>query len=233
MSSMEWFSRIENALRISLPEVSAEFDDYELQFKANTTEIHPLFSFYTELGEKVLEFCNIYFDPTNQEFYAYYFNHEFELDSKLLFNELDEMIEFVYDSFFDMLDIISDEEDEESDEDEEYEYVEEFDLDETNGDDSDEYPYSQVDILDEQIEWISNDKHIHIETNVEDQKETAIHLKLGIDEETGEGLIYRSIISKDIDEEEVQTTSFFTFKEEEASYLLDLIHDYLAHLENK
>ncbi|MEK6454235.1 hypothetical protein [Caldifermentibacillus hisashii] len=40
MSNLEWLSRIEQAISISLPEVSAKFDDYEIRLTVNTTKKH-------------------------------------------------------------------------------------------------------------------------------------------------------------------------------------------------
>ena len=84
MSSLEWFYRMENALKIKVPEVNGLMNDYVIEMTTDTTEYHPCFSFFVEMDDRLFEFCLIQFDPVYQEFYSYYYNEEFALDSKVL-----------------------------------------------------------------------------------------------------------------------------------------------------
>ncbi|WP_404997087.1 hypothetical protein [Caldifermentibacillus hisashii] len=45
-------------------------------------------------------------------------------------------------------------------------------------------------------------------------------------------MLYRSVIFEE-DENEVQETNFFSFKEEEAEYVIDLLNDYIRYLEKE
>jgi len=221
LSNLEWLSRIEQAIRISLPEVSAKFDDYEIRLTVNTTKKHPSLSFYTEMDTIIYEFCTIHFDPVNQELYSYYLNEDFELNSKILFTELEEIIDFIYDAFFDFLDHVDeDDENVQAESSEENEQLES------------ELPYSEIDVIEENIQWISNDKHLEIEQNWNGGDHFTILLKLGVNTENGDGLLYRSVIFEE-DGNEVQETNFFSFKEEEAEYVIDLLNDYIRYLEKK
>ncbi|WP_033828958.1 alpha/beta hydrolase family protein [Bacillus andreraoultii] len=223
MSSFEWFTRMENAIRNNLPELSAKFNAHEIQLKTNSTELHPSFSFYMEDDEIIYEFCVIQFDPVNQELYSYYYNDEYELHSKVLFSELEEITTFVYDAFVEFLS----EFDEELENDHAYDWNEEDDY--FDEDYSNELPYSDIEVSDENIEWITNDKHIEIEQNW-GEHHYSIHLKLGVNIDTSDGLLYRSVLTENEEGEEIQETSFLSFKKEETSYLLDLLNSYVNHI---
>ncbi|MCU9614676.1 hypothetical protein OEV98_14120 [Caldibacillus lycopersici] len=227
MSSLEWFTRLENAIRISLPEISSEFDEFGIHFETNTTEIHPTFSFYMDTGEYIHEFCVIQFDPVNQEFYAYHYNEEVELDSKVLFNELDEMLQFIYDSCVEFLEDFYEDGDTEFDE-------ELFLLNDDNEpyeetlDDGTDLAYELAE-EDPEIEWISNDKHIHIENNhFDDETQFMIHLKMGVDLQSGDAILYRNVITKSADGE-TEATNYFSFTLDEAAYISDLLDDYVTY----
>ena len=50
---------------------------------------------------------------------------------------------------------------------------------------------------DSSIDWITNDKYIHIEDNTpSNHTKHAIYYKLGIDRETGDGVLARNTITK-------------------------------------
>lgn len=220
--SLEWFSRMENAIRIGLPDLCEEFEDFEIIFDTNTTEKHPSFVFSIQMIDHIEEFCIIHFDPINQEFYSYHYHDEAELESKVLFYELDDMLDFIHASFHEH---IGDMDDEWENED-----YEEFDNDENE--DYEEIEY-EGDVDDEEsIEWITNDKHIHIEDHTPNYEgEFTIHLKLGIDQETGDGVLYRNTyLTEGDDSEETEEKVFFYFKEEEAPYLIDMINEYIKKI---
>ena len=85
---------------------------------------------------------------------------------------------------------------------------------------------------DEEIQWISNDKHIHIENNYEEPNRLSIHLKIGVNKEFGDALIYRNVLSVE-DSEEFEETDIFSFKREEAEYLLGFIQDYISYMDGQ
>ncbi|MFC4322836.1 hypothetical protein [Litchfieldia salsa] len=220
--SLEWFGRMENAVRISLPDLCEGFDEVEILFDTDPTEQHPSFNFSVQTDEEIDEFCYIFFDPINQEFYSYHYDDEAELHAKVLFGNLDQMLSFIHASFHDYLDEI----DELSGE-----FIDEFD-DELSDDlyedeiidDSDEAFFPEDE---DHIEWITNDKYIHIEDNSPDVSANySIYYKLGIDQETGDGVIYRNTIAKENDEETEEQVLLY-FKEEEASYISELVSEYL------
>jgi|GEM_PF-512577 len=238
--SLEWFSRMENAVRISLPDVCEEFDDFEILFDTNTTEQHPSFIFSIQTVDQTEDFCIIHFDPINQEFYSYHFHDEAELDSKVLFNDLDEMLAFIHASFHEHIgDIDDDILDEDLDDLDDTADIDDFiDEDDLIDDESDavltEDEYEEIeyegDVEDEEnIEWITNDKHIHIEDHTPNYEgQFVIHLKLGIDQETGDGVLFRNtFVSGEDDEEETEEKVLFYFKEEEAPYIIDMMNEYL------
>ena len=221
MSSLDWYYRMEQFIRNSLPELSEEFSPFDIYMEGNVTEFHPSFSFTLSYDEEELEFCTILFDPVNQEFYSYYLHDELELDCKILLNDLDEVLDFIYFSFQAYMDEISS-------------IIEE--LDETvkvpieDSEEMEEELEIPIGPDEENVDWISNDKHVHIETtNQLGRNEYMIHLKIGVDRETGDGVLYRNILATDDEGEE--ETIFFPFKLEEAEFLVELLQDYIDYME--
>lgn len=226
--SLEWFLRMENAVRNSLPDLCETLDNFELFFDTNTTEKHPTFRFSIETGQGMEEFCLIHFDTINQEFFSYHYHEEVDLEAKVLLNDLDDMINFVHDSFYEHISETNvdlemlDEQGPREDifmEDEEYKEIEyEGDVDD-----------------DDHIDWITNDKHIHIEDHTPNyDAKYMIHLKLGIDKETGDGVLYRNtfVIDGLNEEEEDEEKVYIYFKRDEAPYIIDLINEYLMTVQN-
>lgn len=208
--SLEWFYRMENAVRISLPDLCEGFEDLEILFDTDPTEKHPSFLFSVEAGNEFEEFCVILFDTTSQEFYSYHFDEEAELHAKVLFSNVDEMLSFIHASFHDYL--------EEIDED----YVAELD------DEENDFGFSDMgELEDSGVEWITNDKYLHIEDNTPDfETKYSIHYRLGLEPETGDGVLVRNSVTKH-DDEEVEENIVFFFKEEEAQYIADLMNEYV------
>lgn len=227
MSSLDWFYRMEHALRNSLPEMEEVFNPYDIYLEGNITEFHPSFTFTVDIEDDEKEFCSILFDPVNQEFYSYYYNDLLDLDSKILLNDLEEMLDYIRTRFYELLD----EMDLEDLEWEEYikyssETVKEEDK-EQNGEEEIILGPSEDD-----IEWISNDKHVHIETtNDLGRNEYMIHLKVGMDKETGDGILYRNILAVGDEDEDEEERMFIPFKPEEAEYIIQLMEDYLLYIE--
>jgi hypothetical protein len=223
--SLEWFHRMENAVRIGLPDLCESFDEFEILFDTNTTTYHPEYIFSIQTVDDVEDFCIISFDPTNQEFFSFYYHEELDIQSKVLFMDADEVLGYVHATFHEYIGDI--------DEDDLFEE----DLNELDGeliegisvDDDDfegpEFVGDDLEELKQTIEWISNDKHLHIEDEVSDQ--FSIHLRLGKDIETGDGVIYRHTIMKH-DEEDIEDEMIFYFKEDEAAYLADLFNEYMG-----
>lgn len=219
--SLEWFYRMEQSVRQSLPDVCEGLDEFDVLFDTDTTTKHPSFIFSVAVGfdeGEQEEFCLIHFDPINQEFYSYHSDDEVDLEVKVLFGNLDEMLSFIHAAFHEYLDEVEDEEDLYDDDEDEFD-----DDEDENGDESEDY-----DETDDGIEWISNDKYIHIEESTPDGKvQLVIHYKLGIVPETGEGVLLRNTVTREDDEDSEEGLMIF-FKEEEASYITDLMGEYLA-----
>lgn len=238
--SLEWFYRMENAVRLSLPDLCEEFDDFEILFDTDTTLNHPAFVFSVETVDTEDQFCIVHFDPTHQEFYAFHYDDEADLESKLLFANLDQMLVFIHTSFHEFIGDYDDEVNYDEDVDE----MDDMDMvqcdDEMNEvvfrDDAADDEYEELEFIGgdmeeelENIEWISNDKHLHIEDHSADQEaQYIIHMKLGRTLDTGEGVLFRNTITQQ-DGEEAEEAILFYFKEEEASYILDLVNEYLNH----
>ncbi|MCA1030282.1 hypothetical protein LCL95_04420 [Bacillus timonensis] len=214
--SLEWFYRMENAVRNSLPDVCQGFDQFDILFDTDTTEQNPTFSFSIETPDDLDEFCFIHFDPTNQEFYAYHFDEVVEYHAKILFTNLDDILSYVHTAF--------------------HEYFEEFGLEYEDENDEFGEGYNVTSYLDEEadnIEWISNEKYIHIESNQQENNvKHAILYKMGIDQTTGEGVLFRNTISTEGGEDSEERVHLY-FKEEEAMYMIDLLNDYVNTINKK
>ncbi|MFZ3587721.1 hypothetical protein ACOI1C_00295 [Bacillus sp. DJP31] len=225
--SLEWFNRMENAVRIGLPDLCESFDDFEILFDTNTTTYHPEFIFSIQTLDDIQDFCVISFDPTNQEFFSFYYHEELDIQSKVLFMDADELLGYVHATFHEY--IGDTDEDELFDEDMD-ELNDEIDDDEDLDFEGLEFVGDNLDELKESIEWISNDKHLHIED--EEKDEYSIHLRLGRDIESGDGVIYRHTILKHKDED-LEDEMIFYFKEDEAAYIADLFNEFMGQLVSK
>jgi hypothetical protein len=221
---------MENAVRLSLPDLCEEFADFEVLFDTDTTLNHPSFIFSVETIDTEDQFCVIHFDPIHQEFYAFHYDIETDLESKLLFANLDQMLIFIHTSFHEFIGDYDEEEDYDPDVDEMDEEECANELEETDAEYEEmEFAGGDLDEELEKIEWITNDKHLHIEDHTADgETQYIIHLKLGQDLETGEGVLFRHTMTKQ-DGEEAEESILFYFKEEEASYIADLVNEYLNH----
>jgi hypothetical protein len=210
--SMEWFYRMENVVRQTLPDVCEDFGDVDVLFDTDTTEQHPAFVFSVFYNGVEDEFCVVRFDPNNQEFYSYHYDEETELHAKVLFANLDQMLNFIHASY--------------------HEYAEEIEVWNEDDEEFEDEVMSNSEIYSEShIEWITNDKYLHIEDNTRysNMKQT-IHYKLGIVKQTGEGVLFRNTITKQNGDESDEKVMMY-FKEEEASYIVDLLQDYMAYHE--
>lgn len=58
-----------------------------------------------------------------------------------------------------------------------------------------------------------------------------IHLKVGMDKETGDGILYRNILAVGDEDEDEEERMFIPFKPEEAEYIIQLMEDYLLYIE--
>jgi hypothetical protein len=223
--SLEWFHRMENAVRIGLPDLCESFDEFEILFDTNTTTYHPEYIFSIQTVDDVEDFCIISFDPTNQEFFSFYYHEELDIQSKVLFMDADEVLGYVHATFHEYIGDIDEDELFEEDLDElDVELIEGISVDDDDFE-GPEFVGDNLEELKDAIEWISNDKHLHIEDEASDQY--SIHLRLGKDIETGDGVIYRHTIMKH-DEDDIEDEMIFYFKEDEAVYLADLFNEYMG-----
>jgi hypothetical protein len=224
--SLEWFHRMESAARIGIPDLCETFDDFEILFDTNTTTYHPEFVFSIQTLNDVEKFCIINFDPNNQEFYSIYYHEDTDIQSKVIFGDVDELLGYVHASFHEYIGDIDEDDllDEDFDELDENTTVTGYadDIEYQEHSSSDE---NELEELKQHIEWISNDKHLHIED--EEHNLFSIHLKLGKDLETGDGALYRHTIMKHQDQD-IEDEMIFYFKDDEAVYISDLLNEYLG-----
>ncbi|RSK27247.1 hypothetical protein EJF36_10345 [Bacillus sp. HMF5848] len=212
--SLEWYYRVEPLVRTSLPDICESFDDYDVIFESITSTKHPSFQFFIVFDdEETALFCSIHFDPINQEFYSLYYDEESEYEVKVLMHDVQDILDYIHTAFHEVLDEIEDMEDIENFEDD---IIDDLTVEENFEDE----------LTDESIEWISNDKYIHVESHTNDKHtQDNIHYKLGFVRDTGDGVLYRKTITS-IEDEEVEEEVIFYFKEEEANYLIELLNDY-------
>lgn len=207
MSGMEWFYRMEQAIKARLPEIG-ELEDIPIYFQSDTTEQHPSLSFLMERNDEVFEFCYIQYDPINQEFYAYEHDDDWDFTSKLLFYDLGHIMQYVEEMYTDFKDLLF------------------------NDLDDDEWAMEEIAVPEKfhngAIRWLTNDKHLHIETgNPDEHHEYSILLKLGLDEEKGDAVLYRSVVT-----DEGKNETLLRFKEDEISYLIDMLEQYREEIEH-
>ncbi|MBO9129137.1 hypothetical protein [Bacillus sp. 165] len=225
--SLEWYTRMENSVRQCLPDVCDGLEDFDILFDTDTTTRHPVFIFSLDFEDMEDEFCLIHFDPQNQEFYSYHYDETEDLDSKVLFHNLEDMLQFIHAAFHEYLEDLDEEYEHELADEEGY--YEDDDEDVYSDDDDEYYEDSDEEADDSDIEWITNDKYLHIEEHYDEQDlQFAIHYKLGTLPETGDGVLLRNtIVTQDGDEATEQVMMFF--KQEEAEQIVDLMNQYIAY----
>lgn len=206
--SMEWFNRVTGELQDHLNSICEKYEKIG-HMNINQGSKHPRIEFFieTETDERDY-FCTLLFDPYNEEFYTESFDLSLQQPTRIMLDDITDIVEAVHESFHEFMDVDSEyEEDDETDE----LYLGEV-LDQ-------EITLEEID-----VEWETPEvTAFQIENTVE------VTYQFGLDTTNGDGVLRRVNRLWTEDEEIIEDESTFTFSKEEASTIIAMI---ASHMES-
>lgn len=207
---LEWFDRVCGELQDSLDSICDKYDENG-GMSIERGAKHPRIDFFTE-GEGVEReyFCTIFFDPRNEEFYLESFDPDLGYVSKVVLDDIEEIIDAVHESFHIYMD-------------DDLSGEEPFE-DETDFHDSDE---DEGDLVLEEIdvEWETPEVTAYYKEN-----EVEVTYQFGIVQETGDGVLKRINRIWTDDDDLLKDETNFIFSKEEASTIIAMIASHMDSL---
>lgn len=198
----EWFDRVTEELQDHLNSICEEYDQVG-HMNINRASKHPRIEFFVSTEEDERDyFCTILFDPYNEEFYVESFDVELHQPTRIILDDITDIVEAVHESFHEFLMDNSDRE---------LVYVDE--------DDEDEMTVEEID-----VEWETPEVTAFL---VEDEIE--VTYQFGVDISSGDGVL-RRVNRIWTDNEEIEDESTFTFKKDEASTIIAMIASHMDRL---
>ncbi|WP_404458459.1 hypothetical protein [Oceanobacillus kapialis] len=205
---LEWFDRVCEELQDSLNAICEKYDDENGRLAIERGAKHPRLDFFTYSGEEDIDyFCTLYFDPYNEEFYFQTIDPEYGLTSKVLLDDIDDILDYVHESFHDYI---------------EADFIETDDL-ELSMDDEEETDGRYFEEI--EVEWETPEVTAYM-----DEDEVEITYQFGVVEETGDGVLKRTNRIWTEDEGMIKDESHFIFSKEEASTIIAMIASHMDSL---
>ncbi|MFD2630115.1 hypothetical protein [Oceanobacillus kapialis] len=204
---LEWFDRVCEELQDSLNAICEKYDENG-RLTIERGAKHPRLDFFTYSGEEDIDyFCTLYFDPYNEEFYFQTIDPEYGLTSKVLLDDIDDILDYVHESFHDYI---------------EADFIETDDL-ELSMDDEEETDGIYFEEI--EVEWETPEVTAYM-----DEDEVEITYQFGVVEETGDGVLKRTNRIWTEDEDMIKDESHFIFSKEEASTIIAMIASHMDSL---
>lgn len=205
----EWFDRVTEELQDHLNSICEQYDQVG-HMNINRASKHPRIEFFVSTLEDERDyFCTILFDPYNEEFYVESFDVELLQPTRIMLDDITDIIEAVHESFHEFL---------EDDSESELIYLDD-DGDNDDDDDDDEIMLEEID-----VDWETPEVTAFlIDDNIE------VTYQFGIDSANGDGVLRRRNRSW-VDDEEFVDESTFTFKKDEASTIIAMIASHMDKL---
>ncbi|WP_010649913.1 hypothetical protein [Oceanobacillus massiliensis] len=204
---LEWFDRVCGELQDSLNSICEKYDENGRMIIERGAK-HPRIDFFTDSGEVDRDyFFTLFFDPFNEEFYMQTIDLEYGHVSKIMLEDIEDIVDAVHESF--------------------HNYMEEdFSIEDSLEDEAeieggksgeDELFFEEIN-----VEWETPEVTAYYK---EDEEE--ISYQFGITEDTGEGVIKRINRTWDDEEDLVKDETIITFSKEEASTLIAMIASHM------
>lgn len=198
----EWFDRVTEELQDHLNSICEEYDQVG-HMNINRASKHPRIEFFISTDEEERDyFCTILFDPYNEEFYVESFDVELLQPTRIILDDITDIIEAVHESFHEFL---------MDDTDIELVYMED--------DEDDEITVEEID-----VEWETPEVTAFL---IEDEIE--VTYQFGVDSSNGDGVL-RRVNRIWTDDEELEDESTFTFKKDEASTIIAMIASHMDRM---
>lgn len=191
-------------LQDHLNSICEEYDQVG-HMNINRASKHPRIEFFvsTEVEERDY-FCTILFDPYNEEFYVESFDTELLQPTRIILDDITDIVEVVHESFHEFL---------MNDSDSELVYMDDNEVDD------DEMTVEEID-----VEWETPEVTAFL---VDDEME--VTYQFGVDISNGDGVL-RRVNRIWTEDEEIEDESTFTFKKEEASTIIAMIASHMDRL---
>lgn len=198
----EWFDRVTEELQDHLNSICEEYDQVG-HMNINRASKHPRIEFFVSTEEEERDyFCTILFDPYNEEFYIESFDVELLQPTRIILDDITDIVEAVHESFHEFL---------MEDSDSELVYMED--------DEDDEITVEEID-----VEWETPEVTAFL---IEDEIE--VTYQFGVDSANGDGVL-RRVNRIWTDDEELEDESTFTFKKDEASTIIAMIASHMDRM---
>ncbi|WP_277586972.1 hypothetical protein [Psychrobacillus antarcticus] len=203
----EWFDRVTEELQDHLNSICEEYDQVG-HMNINRASKHPRIEFFVSTDEEARDyFCTILFDPYNEEFYVESFDIELLQATRIILDDITDIIDAVHESFHEFLT---------HDSDSELVYL---DDDDEEYDDDDEITIEEID-----VEWETPEVTAFL---IDDKIE--VTYQFGVDSSNGDGVL-RRVNRVWVDDEVLEDESTFTYKKDEASTIIAMIASHMDSL---
>ena len=200
----EWFDRVTEELQDHLNSICEEYDQVG-HMNINRASKHPRIEFFVSTEEEERDyFCTILFDPYNEEFYIESFDIELLQPTRIILDDITDIVEAVHESFHEFLT---------DDSDNELVYMDDDD------DDDDEITVEEID-----VEWETPEV-----TAFQINDKIEVTYQFGVDSANGDGVL-RRVNRIWVDDEELEDESTFTFKREEANTIIAMIASHMDRM---
>ena len=200
----EWFDRVTEELQDHLNSICEEYDQVG-HMNINRASKHPRIEFFVSTDEEERDyFCTILFDPYNEEFYIESFDIELLQPTRIILDDITDIVEAVHESFHEFLT---------DDSDNELVYMDDDD------DDDDEITVEEID-----VEWETPEV-----TAFQINDKIEVTYQFGVDSANGDGVL-RRVNRIWVDDEELEDESTFTFKREEANTIIAMIASHMDRM---
>lgn len=212
--SMDWFNRVTGELHDHLTSICEKYNQVG-HLNINRASKHPRIEFFVGTEEEERDyFCTVLYDPYNEEFYVESFDTELQQPTRIILDDITDIVEAVHESFHEYMDLDGEEFEEDYfelddiDEDVEYEVLE------------DEITYEELD-----VEWETPEV-----TAFQMDDKVEVTYQFGVDNSNGDGVIRRISRMWTDDSELFEDESTFSFKKEEASTIIAMIASHMDML---
>jgi hypothetical protein len=204
--NLEWFDRVCGELQESLESICDKYDENG-GMSIERGAKHPRIDFFIDSEDIEREyFCSLYFDPRNEEFYLESVDPELGFSSKVVLDDIEDIIDAVHESFhYYMEDDL---------------YEEDVDVDS----DFSEFDHEEDDIILEEIEveWETPEVTAYYK-----EDEVEVTYQFGVVQETGDGVLKRINRIRTEEDDLLKDETNFIFSKEEAGTIISMIASHM------
>ncbi len=214
--SLEWFDRVCSEMQDSLESICEDYDELG-HMRIDRAAKHPKLEFFVEYeGDEREDFCTLFFDPHNEEFYMEEFDFTAGDTYRQILPDIEEILDAVHESFHNFMDT-------------EVEEVDEDEFFEDHIDESEETYDEDGEVDEAYVEGGAYDVVVDVEWTTPEVlaysylDEVEVTYKFGVLKETGDGILHRVNRIFTEDDGTIEDETNFIFSKEEAGAIIELI----------